>query len=145
MKKVLVQRSLAAVNTVDRLAVKALEEDPNIFDYDGAVDNIQASKNPYLPAKSLPTQDQPVTVIFPFVHQSFKIANDFFRLQKARYITSLKAAAQVREKEHERAFERQLLKERAAEDAEFGDQPKYITSAYKQKLLEEKKWEYEDK
>lgn len=77
MKKVLVQRSLAAVNTVDRLAVKALEEDPNIFDYDGAVDNIQASKNPYLPAKSLPTQDQPVTVIFPFVHQSFKTLTTF--------------------------------------------------------------------
>jgi len=53
--------------------------------------------------------------------------------------------AQVREKEKERIFDRKLLKEREQEDAQFGDKPKFLTAAYKQKLLDEKKWEYEDK
>jgi coiled-coil domain-containing protein 55 len=53
--------------------------------------------------------------------------------------------AKIREKEKERIYERKLLKERQVEDAQFGDQPKFITSAYKQKLLEEKKWNYEDR
>jgi len=54
--------------------------------------------------------------------------------------------AQVREKEKERIFDRKLLKEREQEDTQFGsDKPKFLTAAYKQKLLDEKKWEYEDK
>jgi len=53
--------------------------------------------------------------------------------------------AQVREKEKERIFDRKLLKEREQEDAQFGDKPKFLTATYKQKLLDEKKWEYEDK
>ena len=54
--------------------------------------------------------------------------------------------AKVREKEKERIYERKLLKERQVEDAQFGaDQPKFITAAYKQKLAEEKIWEYEDR
>ena len=40
---------------------------------------------------------------------------------------------------------RRLLKERQQEDAEFGDMPKFVTSAYKQKLMEDQKWEYEDR
>lgn len=40
---------------------------------------------------------------------------------------------------------RQLLKERQQEDEEFCTMPKFVTSAYKKKLEEEKKWEYEDK
>ena len=54
--------------------------------------------------------------------------------------------AKVREKEKERIYERKLLKERQVEDEQFKDkeQPKFITSAYKNKLLEEKKWNYED-
>ncbi len=57
----------------------------------------------------------------------------------------MQAASQLREKEQERSFERQLLKERKAEDALYGDQPNYITAAYKEKLMESKKWELEDK
>lgn len=51
----------------------------------------------------------------------------------------------MREKEKERVYEKQLLKERQNEDKEFGDKPKYMTAAYKKKLIEDKKWEYEDK
>ena len=53
--------------------------------------------------------------------------------------------AKVREKEKARIYERKLLKERSVEDSQFpADQPKFITTAYKNKLLEENKWNYED-
>ncbi len=51
----------------------------------------------------------------------------------------------MREKEKERVYEKKLLKERTEEDKEFGDKPKFMTTAYKKKLLEDQKWEYEDK
>jgi coiled-coil domain-containing protein 55 len=57
----------------------------------------------------------------------------------------LLSTAKIREKEKERVFERQLLKERTVEDAEYADKEKFMTSAYKKKLLEDKKWEYEDR
>jgi len=37
------------------------------------------------------------------------------------------------------------LKERKAEDEQFGDAPKFLTSAYKKKLEEDQKWNYEDR
>ena len=53
--------------------------------------------------------------------------------------------AKVREKEKDRIFERKLVKEREAEDKEFPDQPQFVTAAYKAKLLEANKWNYEDR
>lgn len=64
--------------------------------------------------------------------------------QKSQYIGSIQSMAAVREKEKDRIYERKLLKERVVEDALFPDQPQFLTSAYKQKLLEDKKWNYED-
>ena len=49
------------------------------------------------------------------------------------------------EKEKERIYEKKLLKERQTEDKEFDDKPKFVTAAYKKKLIEDKKWEYEDR
>jgi coiled-coil domain-containing protein 55 len=66
-------------------------------------------------------------------------------VQKSQYVENLQQMAKVREIEHDRIFERKLLKERAAEDALFPDQPQFITAAYKEKLQNEKKWEAEDK
>jgi len=63
---------------------------------------------------------------------------------KSRYVENLKSTAALRERERDRIYEKKLLKEREVEDAEFGDQPKFMTSAYKKKLIEDKKWEYEN-
>lgn len=54
-------------------------------------------------------------------------------------------SAKIREKEKERVYEKKLLKERLEEDKIYGDQPKFLTSAYKKKLMEQKKWEYEER
>jgi hypothetical protein len=53
--------------------------------------------------------------------------------------------ASVRGKERDRIYEKKLLKDRKLEDEEYGDKPKFMTTAYKQKLIEDKKWEVEDK
>jgi coiled-coil domain-containing protein 55 len=53
--------------------------------------------------------------------------------------------ASVRGKERDRIYEKKLIKERKIEDEEYGDKPKFVTSAYKQKLIDDQKWEAEDK
>ena len=68
----------------------------------------------------------------------------------ATYVHNLKAAAIVREKEKDRLFEKKMIKERELEEAngEVADDKKdvkFVTSAYKQKLMEQRKWELEDK
>jgi coiled-coil domain-containing protein 55 len=65
--------------------------------------------------------------------------------QKARYINNLMTTASVRVKEKDRIYEKKLLKERKLEDEEYGDKPKFMTTAYKNKLMESQKWEMEDK
>lgn len=47
--------------------------------------------------------------------------------------------------EHEILYEKKLAKERAAEDDQFGDKDKFVTSAYKKKLAERKAWEEEQR
>lgn len=54
----------------------------------------------------------------------------------SKYISNLLVAAQEREAEREISYERRLARERAAEEAEFGQTEVFVTSAYKEKLLE---------
>lgn len=60
-------------------------------------------------------------------------------------MSGLLVTAKMREREKERVYEKKLLKEQKEEDELYGDQPKFITNAYKQKLLEDQKWDYENK
>ena len=51
----------------------------------------------------------------------------------------------IREREQDRIFEKRLLKEREEEDRLYGDKEKFVTASYKRKLMENKKWEAEDR
>ena len=53
--------------------------------------------------------------------------------------------SKTREKEKDRIYERRLLKERKLEDEQFPDAEKFVTGAYREKLAQDAKWEYEDK
>ena len=53
--------------------------------------------------------------------------------------------SKAREIEKDRIYERKLLKERKQEDEMFGDKEKFVTGAYREKLAQDAKWEYEDK
>jgi coiled-coil domain-containing protein 55 len=100
------------------------DELDEVYDYDGQYDAIKQEREQILFANQKASQPAQVS---------------------SRYIDSLKASAKVREKEKERLFEKKLLKERSVEDKEHEDKEKFITSAYKAKLQEEKNWEYEDR
>ena len=64
---------------------------------------------------------------------------------KASYIEGMKAKADVRSKERERASDKRIIKEREKEDEQYGDQPKFITSAYKAKLVEDARFDEDEK
>ena len=60
---------------------------------------------------------------------------------KPQYIGNLMATAKVREKERELVHDKKVIKEREVEDQLYGDKPKFVTSAYRTKLEEDKKFE----
>jgi coiled-coil domain-containing protein 55 len=97
----------------------ALAEDASVFDYDSHFDSIQE-------ARAEPKQKE-------------KMARE------SRYIASLLETAEERKREQDVQYERQLAKERAAEDHLYGDKEKFVTAAYKKKLEEEAKWKAEQK
>jgi coiled-coil domain-containing protein 55 len=107
-------------NSIDITTNSSLVEDPSVFDYDGSYDTF---KNKSTKATSLSTSNtsQP---------------------KQAQYINDLLKSAKVRELERERIFEKKIIKEQQMEGQQ--DETKFITSAYQKKLLESKKWEYED-
>ncbi|WIA28554.1 hypothetical protein OEZ86_011094 [Tetradesmus obliquus] len=104
-----------ADSKVQEMYAAALAEDPNAFDYDGVYDSIQQEK------AAPKAQD--------------KVA------RQPKYIANLLEQAQLRKREQDITNERRLLKERQKEDHEYGDSEKFITSAYRKKLEEDKKWQ----
>ncbi|XP_059145270.1 nuclear speckle splicing regulatory protein 1-like [Physella acuta] len=100
---------------------KALQEDPTVYEYDSIYDDLQAKK-PQVGAKEKSSVDR-----------------------KPKYIAGLLKAAETKKKEDERRKERQVQKEREAEGEMFADKEKFVTSAYKQKLLELQAAEEEEK
>ncbi|KAL4428308.1 hypothetical protein ABPG75_002397 [Micractinium tetrahymenae] len=92
----------------------ALAEDAAIFDYDSHYDSIQESR-------AQPKRQE--------------------KLQRqSRYIAGLLEKAEERKQEQDILYERQLAKERAAEDHLFGDKEKFVTAAYRAKLAERQAW-----
>ncbi len=123
-------------------------EDPSIYDYDGHYDDfkIQAvSSHPLSSTNVSTTKEAPVSPSFSFVFFLVVIMIVFEKSQKSQYIGNLLSTAKVREKESERVYEKRLLKERVVEDEQFGEKPKFMTAAYKRKLIEDQKWEYENR
>mmetsp|Transcript_6861 Transcript_6861/g.25305 ORF Transcript_6861/g.25305 Transcript_6861/m.25305 type:complete len:260 (+) Transcript_6861:138-917(+) len=65
--------------------------------------------------------------------------------RKPRYISQLLKKAKEREFEMDIIYERQVAKERAADEHLYGDKEQFVTSAYKQKLQEREQWMAEEK
>ena len=77
-----------------------------------------------------------------FVLTNLQVTNcNSFVLFQPKYIQNLLKAAEVRKKEQERRTERQVQKDREKEEeaGEFRDKEKFVTSAYKKKMLERQK------
>ena len=148
-----VNAQLARRNAIlEQTMSAAANAEPDIYDYDGAYDSFKAKEQAkHQLSQPIALKDAPVRISVYMLHLLTGAPNPtqtilvFPRLQKARYVNNLLATSKMREKEKERVFEKNLLKERKVEDVEFGDKDKFITAAYKKKLLEDKKWEYEDR
>ncbi|KAM6983731.1 nuclear speckle splicing regulatory protein 1 [Tautogolabrus adspersus] len=93
---------------------KALEEDSTVYDYDAVYDDIQNQR----------------------LESNKKILHGADK--KPKYIHQLMRAVEDRKKEQERREERKIQKEREAEGEQFADKEAYVTSAYRQKLEEQK-------
>ncbi|KAF0695429.1 Aste57867_13778 [Aphanomyces stellatus] len=117
---VVAQSRPGVLSKAERAAQDALADDPNVFDYDGMYDNMQAER------------------------QKQKEAKKVQGVPQSKYIGALMEKAKIREIEHDRIRERRLLKERAEDDALHGDKEKFVTASYKRKLMESKRWEQED-
>eukprot|EP00958_Prasinococcus_capsulatus_P012134 scaffold1206_cov388-Prasinococcus_capsulatus_cf.AAC.34 len=97
----------------------AIETDPSVFDYDGVYDEMKKEKEE-------PLKQQRID-------------------RKPRYISQLLKKAKEREFEMDIIYERQVAKERAADEHLYGDKEQFVTSAYKQKLQEREQWMAEEK
>ncbi len=61
---------------------------------------------------------------------------------KSKYITSLMQQAKLKEVEQDRVYERKLAREAKEAEEKMGQADmKFVTSAYKKKLIEKRKWE----
>ncbi|KAE8287383.1 Nuclear speckle splicing regulatory protein 1 Coiled-coil domain-containing protein 55 [Larimichthys crocea] len=100
---------------------KALEQDSTVYDYDAVYDDIQNQR----------------------MESNKKVLSGADR--RPKYIHQLMRAVEDRKKEQERREERKIQKEREAEGEQFADKEAYVTSAYKQKLQEQKEAQEREK
>ena len=107
-------------------AAQAASIDPSIYDYDGVYDRMKEDERKKISARS-------------------GLSNTNHAKPGARYIGSLKQAAKVREREFDRVYERQLLKEQEQDKDTYGDTERFVTAAYKKQLQESRKWDAEDR
>jgi coiled-coil domain-containing protein 55 len=113
---------------VDKAQVTAVMEDPNVYEYD-ALYEVMTGKNKVKVEEA-----------------KNRAAEASTQKKKApKYISSLMQQAKMREVEQDRVYERKLAKERQEAEKEFGkEEMKFVTSSYKKKLMEQRKWELQE-
>ena len=114
------QKSVIATRKVGALQARAETEGEAIYDYDSFVTKKQEKKN---------------------IYRHNNCDKESTHGGTAQYITGLMTASKAREKEKERVLDRKLIKEREEEKHLYGDLPKFVTSAYKAKLEEDKRFD----
>ena len=98
-----------ANNLAKKEIKKALEEDPSVFAYDEVYDDMKSEAAGSSEEKSA---------------------------KKPKYMDNLLKAAELRKREKERREEKMIQKEREQEGDEFRDKEAFVTTAYKEKLIE---------
>nr|CAG4652149.1 EOG090X0D2W [Triops cancriformis] len=115
--KATAQRSIQQAQA-RQAALKALQEDPTVFQYDEVYDDMDKVREERKPAKEE---------------------------KKAKYIETLLKSAEIRQRDYERRLERKIQKERDAEEGQFADKEAFVTSAYKAKMAEMAKVEEDER
>jgi len=112
----------ASAAEAEARAREAADADATIYDYDAAYDAIHAN----IAAKAA-------------------AAREDAGARKPRYLDTLLESAKQREKDHLRARDKLLQREREAEGDEFADKEKFVTGAYKAQQEEARQAEEEEK
>ncbi|KAI9691474.1 MAG: hypothetical protein M1822_007545 [Bathelium mastoideum] len=115
--------SLSARRDQQTHEAASLALDPSIYDYDAAHDALSAQRR----ARSAATTAARSADAGP------------------RYMSSIKAAATVRERDQLRARDRVLQREREAEGDAFGDKESFVTDAYRAQQAEVRRAEEEER
>ncbi len=117
------QRRMGTTSTMNRIAAahtaEALAQDASVFDYDGVFDELKAKQKQATRAARKDANREP------------------------KYIKQLLAKAEERKRDDELYYEKKLLREQADEAAEFGTTDKFVTSAYRQKMEQNRLWREE--
>jgi coiled-coil domain-containing protein 55 len=100
--------------------MKALQEDRNVFDYDEVYDQMQNEKRIQTGVHANPNDKTP------------------------KYVSAIMQKAAERKRYRDIVFERKLQKEAKKDEELYERSEKFVTSAYKQKLLERQQWEEEE-
>ncbi|KAJ3202459.1 hypothetical protein HDU67_000546 [Dinochytrium kinnereticum] len=111
---------------IEAMHKKAMEEDPNVFDYDGVYDAMKEAQDAIKKEKDLGEGGDSV-------------------LKKPKYVEKIFAASVARKIALEQAEDRKVQKERELEGELFADKDAFVTEAYKQRQLELKKLEEEER
>ena len=122
-------------NQARQAAIKALAEDPTIFQYDELYDDMEQNR-----VKQKPVKEEKKVMS---TGVCFKSLLTTFPLQP-KYIANLMRTAEDRKIENERRTERKVQKERELEGDQFQDKESFVTPAYRAKLAELKKAEEEE-
>ncbi len=101
---------------------KALNEDPNIFEYDSIYEKVEEEK----------------MKLDPKAHKQAES-------KEPKYIAGLMKAAARRKMEFEKLQDRKIQKERELEGELWQDKESFVTSAYRQKMEERQKLEEEER
>ncbi|KAH9866576.1 hypothetical protein J1614_008267 [Plenodomus biglobosus] len=112
----------ASAAEAEARAREAAEADATIYDYDAAYDALHAQAA----AKAAAGRDDAAA-------------------RKPKYLDTLLESAKQREKDHLRARDKLIQREREAEGDEFADKEKFVTGAYKAQQEEARKAEEEEK
>uniref|UniRef100_A0A7S0BLP2 Nuclear speckle splicing regulatory protein 1 N-terminal domain-containing protein n=1 Tax=Rhodosorus marinus TaxID=101924 RepID=A0A7S0BLP2_9RHOD len=107
------ESAIKKAKTERERAEKLVEDDPNLYDYDGAYDALQKERK----AQKDSQKNAP---------------------RESKYISKLKETAEERQEEHERVMERKIQREQEQDAHLYGDKEKFVTRAYKEKLDERK-------
>lgn len=107
----LIQMKSKANNLAKQEIKKALEEDPSVFAYDDVYDDMKSAA-------------------------AGVSGNETKGPKKPKYMDNLLKSAELRKREKDRREEKMIQKEREKEGDEFKDKEAFVTSAYKEKLIE---------
>lgn len=113
-------KKLPALNPkTQRDIEQALEEDPNIYEYDEVYEQVSSTVQ----------QEQKR-------EEKRRIERESNTARQPKYVAGLLEKNKQREKEHERVKERQIQRERELEGDLYADKEVFVTAAYKAKLVE---------